>query len=414
MVAETPQVVAIVQARGGSKGIPRKNIKPLRGIPLIAYSIAAGLQAQTVDRVIVSTDDDEIAAVAQQWGAEVPFRRPAEHATDTATDLPVFEHALGWLAKHEGYLPELVVQLRPTSPIRPVDCIDRAVALLRQNPQADSVRGVVPSGQNPYKMWRIPDPGGPMQPLLDSEFDEPYNMPRQKLPPTYWQTGHIDVLRQETIMQQHSMSGDTILPLLIDPAYMIDIDSPLDWDKAEWMLERLEIEYVRPQHPGVDRIQRALQRVRLLVLDFDGVLTDDRVWVSEEGIEMVAAHRGDGLGIEMLREIGIEPTVLSREANPVVAARCRKLKITLQQGIRDKVPALQAILAERGLTPDQVIYVGNDVNDLGPMSVAGLSVAVADAHPTVRQQADLILTRRGGHGAVRELCDRIIAAQKVS
>ncbi len=401
-----------MQARGGSKGIPRKNIKPLRGIPLIAYSIAAGLQAQTVDRVIVSTDDDEIAAVAQQWGAEVPFRRPAEHATDTATDLPVFEHALGWLAEHDGYLPELVVQLRPTSPIRPADCIDRAVALLRENPQADSVRGVVPSGQNPYKMWRIPDLNGPMQPLLDSEFDEPYNMPRQKLPITYWQTGHIDVLRRETIMQQHSMSGSTILPLMIDPLFMIDIDSPLDWDKAEWMLERLDIDYVRPQHPAGDRVERALQTVRLLVLDFDGVLTDDRVWVSEEGIEMVAAHRGDGLGIEMLRGRGIEPTVLSREANPVVAARCRKLNITLQQGIRDKVPALRALVAERGLSPDQVIYVGNDVNDLGPMAVAGLSVAVADAHPTVRGQADLVLTKRGGHGAVRELCDRIIAAQK--
>ncbi|RPI79460.1 MAG: acylneuraminate cytidylyltransferase family protein, partial [Chloroflexi bacterium] len=169
------EVLAIIPARGGSKGIPGKNIRSFAGHPLISFSIAAGLQAKTVTRVIVSTDSEEIAETARQCGADTPFLRPAEYAQDQTTDLPVFDHALSWLAENEGYYPEIVVQLRPTSPIRPPDCVDHAVELLINHPSADSVRGVVPSGQNPFKMWRIDDQGI-MQPLLKVDgIAEPYN-----------------------------------------------------------------------------------------------------------------------------------------------------------------------------------------------------------------------------------------------
>ena len=125
------EILAIIPARGGSKSIPRKNIRPLAGHPLIAYSIAAGRQSRLVTRTIVSTDDEEIAAVARQYGAETPFLRPAEFAQDNTTDFPVFTHALGWLKEHEGYQPDIIVQLRPTSPIRPPEhggCGDPAAA----------------------------------------------------------------------------------------------------------------------------------------------------------------------------------------------------------------------------------------------------------------------------------------------
>ena len=144
------EVLAIIPARGGSKGIPRKNIRNFREFPLIAWSIAAAKQSELVTRVIVSTDDEEIAAVARAWGAETPFLRPAEFSQDKTTDLPVFEHALNWLAEHENYRPELVVQLRPTSPIRPRSCVDDALRILLQHADADSVRGVVPAGQNKH------------------------------------------------------------------------------------------------------------------------------------------------------------------------------------------------------------------------------------------------------------------------
>ncbi|MEP6894943.1 MAG: acylneuraminate cytidylyltransferase family protein, partial [Chloroflexota bacterium] len=142
-------ILALIPARGGSKGIPRKNIRDFAGYPLIAWSIAAGLQAHTVNRVIVSTDDEEIASVAREYSAETPFIRPPELSQDRTTDLPVFEHALKWLEDIESYKPDIVIQLRPTSPIRPKDCVDSAVRVLMEAPDADCVRGVVIAGQNP-------------------------------------------------------------------------------------------------------------------------------------------------------------------------------------------------------------------------------------------------------------------------
>src|SRR5512143_1853491 len=228
------ETLAIIPARGGSKGIPRKNIRDFAGYPLIAYSIAAAQQARSVTRVIVSTDNEEIAAAAREWGAETPFLRPAEFAQDNSTDLPLFQHALKWLAEHESYRPEVVVQLRPTSPLRPRDCVDRAVSTLLAHPDADSVRGVVPAGQNPHKMWRLEGPDAPMTSLLQIDgVGEPYNAPRQALPPIYWQTGHVAAIRVETILGKASMSGDKIYPLIIDPRYTIDIDNLADWSRYE-------------------------------------------------------------------------------------------------------------------------------------------------------------------------------------
>ncbi len=234
------EVLALIPARGGSKSILRKNIRPLAGHPLIAYSIAAGLAARSVTRLIVSTDDEEIAAISRRYGAETPFLRPAEFSQDQTPDLPVFQHALGWLAENEGYHPEIVVQLRPTSPLRRVWHIDQAVADLLQRPDADAIRTVCIPFQNPYKMWRI-GADGLMRPLLETEFPEAYNMPRQVLPEVYWQTGYVDVAWSRTILEKNSMTGDRILPLIIDPAEWIDIDSPDDWRRAERLLESGEI-----------------------------------------------------------------------------------------------------------------------------------------------------------------------------
>jgi YrbI family 3-deoxy-D-manno-octulosonate 8-phosphate phosphatase len=402
MVAR-PEVLAIVPARSGSKSIPHKNIRPFAGHPLLAYSVAAGTQAESVTRVIVSTDDEAFAQIARRYGAETPFLRPSDLAADDALDLPVFQHALHWLEEHEAYKPEVVVQLRPTSPLRPPWCVDRAVEILLASPAADSVRGVVPSKQNPFKMWRLTEEGL-MQPLLSNGFTEPYNMPRQKLPPTYWQTGHIDAIRTTTILEKGSMSGEIILPLELDPKFTVDIDTLRDWELAEQLLLSGEIDVV---HPGVG--PRPLpEQVKLVVLDFDGVLTDNRVWVDADGRELVAANRGDGWGLARLKEHGIEAVVLSTESDPVVEARCRKLSLPFIQGISDKATALEQVLAERGIDSDHVIYLGNDVNDLPCFPLVACALVVADAHPAARSQADRVLDKPGGHGAVRALCDLLL------
>ena len=236
------EVLALIPARGGSKSIPRKNIRPFAGSPLIAYSISAGLAAESVTRVLVSTDDDEIAAVARQYGAETPFLRPEAISQDNTADLPVFQHALQWLEENEGYQPEIVVQLRPTSPLRRVWHIDQAVYQLLAHPEADAIRTVCVPFQNPFKMWQI-DPGGLMQPLIHTEYREAYNMPRQLLPEVYWQTGYVDATWRDTILEKDSMTGEHILPLVIPPNDWIDIDSPDDWRRAERLLESGEISF---------------------------------------------------------------------------------------------------------------------------------------------------------------------------
>lgn len=236
------EVLTIIPARGGSKSIPRKNIKMLAGHPLIAYSIAAGKAASQVTRVIVSTDDEQIAEIARMYGAETPFLRPAEHSQDNTPDLPVFRHALEWLMEHEDYRPQLVLQLRPTSPVRRVAHIEQCIKLIIENPQADAVRSVCVPFQNPYKMWRI-SPQGWMQPIgveLGVER-EPYNQPRQALPEVFWQTGYVDACRAATILEKNSMTGEHILPLITDQADWIDIDSPDDWRRTERLLENGEI-----------------------------------------------------------------------------------------------------------------------------------------------------------------------------
>jgi N-acylneuraminate cytidylyltransferase len=234
------QILAIIPARGGSKSIPRKNIRSFAGHPLIAYSIVAALAAETITRVIVSTDDPEIAEISRQYGAETPFLRPAEISQDQTPDLPVFQHALNWLAAEEDYHPQIVVQLRPTSPFRRVHHIDQAVYQLLEKPQADSIRTVCMPFQNPFKMWKIHSDGF-MRPLLETKFTEPYNMPRQALPEVFWQTGYVDAAWADTLLQKNSMTGERILPLIIATDEWIDIDSPDDWRRAERLLENEEI-----------------------------------------------------------------------------------------------------------------------------------------------------------------------------
>jgi N-acylneuraminate cytidylyltransferase len=409
MVETKPEILAVIPARGGSKGIPRKNIKDFACYPLIAYSIQAALNSKYVTRTIVSTDDEEIANVAKAFGAEVPFLRPAEFAQDTTLDFPVFENLLKTLQVSENYFPDLVIQLRPTSPIRPIGLVDEAIEILLENPAIDSVRGVVPSGQNPFKMWKIDKDSGLMTGLLNVEgIDEPYNSARQALPDTYWQTGHIDVIRTNVILEKKSMSGEKIKPILINPDYTVDIDKPSDWQRSEWLVWHGGLDMVVPGNT-----RRAIpDEVELVVFDFDGVMTDDRVYVNQDGIEMVAANRRDGMGVTLLHKAGIKMIIISSEKNPVVQARANKLNIPVIQGVDEKSSILHQYLEENRIDPKNVIFIGNDINDISCFPLVGCAVVVADAHPVALKQADIVLQHKGGRGAVREICDLLLQSKR--
>jgi len=221
------RVLAIIPARGGSKGIPRKNLVDVGGKPLIAHSIAHALACPRIERVVVSTEDDEIAETARRFGAEVPFMRPVELAGDQVLDLPVFQHVARELAERERYTPELIVQLRPTAPHRKPEWITQAVDMLAAQPSAHSLRSVSLVSQHPYRVFEI-DEGGLLAPVMGHRHPQPYVLRRQELPPMYYYNCVIDVTRPSTLFELASMTGDRILPYVMDPDDVIDIDTPRD------------------------------------------------------------------------------------------------------------------------------------------------------------------------------------------
>ncbi|MEE9213779.1 MAG: acylneuraminate cytidylyltransferase family protein [Thermodesulfobacteriota bacterium] len=232
------KIISIIPARGGSKCIPRKNIYRIFGKPLIGYTIEHAFASDRIERVIVSTDDEEIGVVARVFGAEVPFLRPSEISGDETPDFPVFKHALNWLKDNECYKPDIIVHLRPTSPFRITKDIDKMVEVLMANPEADSIRSVSVSKQTPYKMWNLN--GKYIEPFIDHNFNEQTLTAKQFLPQVLYHNGNIDVIRVSSIMKGESLTGKNILPFMMHNEICdIQIDSMFDLRMAE-MAIRLE------------------------------------------------------------------------------------------------------------------------------------------------------------------------------
>jgi CMP-N,N'-diacetyllegionaminic acid synthase len=228
-------VLGIIPARGGSKGVPRKNIKALVGKPLIAHSILAAQQAECLDRFIVSTDDEEIAEVARAYGAEVPFLRPKHLAQDDTPDLPVFQHALAWLWEQEGLRPDILVHLRPTYPLRTAQHICEVVQKMIET-GADCVKSVRLAREHPHKMWELVD--GRLVPYLKTEFRLRVgpDYPRQKLERVYISCGLVDAVRTE-VVENGSTTGTFVVPYLFDPRLAVDLDYAQDFLVAETLME---------------------------------------------------------------------------------------------------------------------------------------------------------------------------------
>ena len=381
--------VAVIPARGGSKGVPRKNVRDLAGLPLVAHTIRAALAAEHVARVVVSTDDAQIAAVARRFGAEV-VDRPAELSGDTASSESALRHALEVLSA-AGEVPPLVMMLQCTSPLTTSDDLDQAVETLLRS-SADSCFTAVPFF---HFLWRDGE-GGEARGV---NHDGKIRKRRQDLEPQYLENGAVYVMRTARFLEEGTrFCGKTVI-CAVSPERLLEIDDPVDFVKAE----------------AVMRFQATDERARLfeaapsaVIFDFDGVLTDNRVIVDQDGRESATCDRGDGMGIGLLAKAGVPMLILSKERNPVVGARARKLDLECLQGVDDKLPALRKWLEARGLDIERAVYVGNDINDLECMRAVGLAVCPSDAHEEAKRAAGLILDRPGGRGAVRELCDLIV------
>jgi N-acylneuraminate cytidylyltransferase len=383
-------VVAVIPARGGSKRVPGKNLMALAGRPLVAHSVAHALASRHVREVYVSTDSAEIAAVARACGADVVVR-PPELAGDEATSESALLHALDERNRRGLPDPDLVVFLQCTSPVRRRDDIDRAVETLLAG-GADSLFSAC---ENNRLIWAVKD-GRP----FSINYDFRGRQREQDMAVQYRENGSIYVFRPEVLRRENNRLGGRISVYEMDYWSSFQVDEPAHAELIEWVMRR----------PGYAPAPEWPARLRLVVFDFDGVMTDNGVQVDGLGGETVRCDRGDGWGVARLRDASVPMMVLSTEEHPVVAARCAKLKLPCVQGCGDKAAALAALLAEKGIDPSEVAYVGNDVNDLGCLRLVGMPVAVGDSHPEVLAASRLALTKPGGRGAVREFCDLLLAA----
>ena len=395
-MTETRRILALIPARGGSKGIPRKNRALLGGKPLLAHTIEQARATPAIDRVVVSTDDGEIARCAERWGAEV-VHRPADLASDTASSESALTHALDDLRDREGYEPDLVVFLQATSPLRREGDITDAIDTFDVE-DADSLFSACPTHGF---LWRRQD--GQLDAL---SYDFRHRPRRQDIGEDLIENGSIYIFKPWVLRRFDNRLGGRITVYPMHPLDSFQIDCPADLELVESLLALPINTWLKGERQVPD-----LSRIRLLVLDFDGVMTDNRVIVHQDGSEAVRCDRSDGLGLERLRAAGrVAAVVLSKETNPVVAARCAKLRLPCYQGYDNKLPQLERIVAEHGLVAEHVAYLGNDVNDLEAMAWCGVAIAVADAYPEVKAAAAFTTRRPGGAGAVREVCSLLLAA----
>lgn len=383
MTSAERRVVAVIPARGGSKGVPGKNLRTVGGVPLVVRAVRSCRAALRIDEVVVSTDDDAIAAAAAGAGARV-VQRPDALAGDTASSESALLHALDSL----GADPAVVLLVQCTSPFLDPADLDTAVDLVAGG-RADCAFAAVATYEF---LWRRVGAQA-----AGVNHDAAYRPRRQDRDPDHRETGAFYAMDTDGFRRaRHRFFGRTTVVEVAEQT-ALEIDTLLELAMANALA------------PLVDHgAQDSAIDVDAVVTDFDGVHTDDAAYVDAAGAELVRVSRADGLGVAALREAGYPLLILSRERNPVVSARAAKLGVDVLQGVDDKATALTSWLAAHGLDAARVAYLGNDVNDLAPMAVVGWPLAVADARPEVRAAARLVLQRRGGDGAVRELCDRVL------
>jgi N-acylneuraminate cytidylyltransferase len=224
-------VVAIIPARSSSKGVPGKNIKLLAGKPLLAYSIAAARLSRKIDRVIVSTDSEHYANIAREYGAETPFIRPAELSADSSGDYEWIKHALDWIEDNDGYQPEYLVHLRPTTPLREVSYIDGAIERIKKDNDATALRSMHEMSETAYKTLEIE--GGYLKCICSGSFDiDAANLPRQTYEKTYVANGYVDIIRSSFVIENEKVFGNRVIAY-ITPG-ITDIDTLEDFEYLEY------------------------------------------------------------------------------------------------------------------------------------------------------------------------------------
>ncbi len=389
----TNRCPAVILARGGSKGIPKKNIMDFAGKPLLAWSILQALDSSIIDTVYVSSDSDEILEVAVQYGA-VAVKRPDELASDTSTSEVALLHVLDKIRSERNADPKRAVFLQPTSPLREPADITGAVQTFDEQ-QADSLFS--DAVLDDFCAWFEEDGE-----LKGKTFDPWHRGRRQDRKPLYLENGSIYVFKPSLLRGTGNRLGGKISRYSMPFWKSYEIDTMENVELCEFYFCKHLLPYWKIKEKPFNK-----KSLRLMVYDFDGVMTDNRALQLQDGTEAVWVSRADGWGVDQIRGMGIPQLILSTETNTVVAARARKLKIEVIHGSGNKKADLLAYCSKMKIDLSSVLFVGNDTNDLEAMQVVGFPVAPADAHPSILAIAKYVTHTKGGDGVIKELSEYV-------
>ncbi|MBT4824934.1 acylneuraminate cytidylyltransferase [Candidatus Woesearchaeota archaeon] len=386
------KILAFIPARGGSKRIPKKNIKNIAGKPLIAYSIEAALKSKKIDKIIVSTDDEEIARIAKEYGAEV-IMRPLDIAGDNSPTEEAMIHTIKELEK-KGYTPDYIVLLQPTSPLRGNEIVDKAIekALFSD---ADTVLSVCEMQH--YYLSGVIEEG-----IYKQEYTvRPMS---QDMPVKYRENGAIFVTKTEVLLKNNNRLGNKLVAVVMNPLNSIDIDNIEDFELSERMLPCL-----KEKEDKIQFDKKELSKIKMILFDVDGIFTDGSVYLDKEGHESLKFSRIDGKGIELLRNKGMIIGVVSSEDSDIVRKRMNKLEIKeIHLGIKDKLAVYTNLKNKYDIKDEEVCYCGDDIQDFVVMEKVGYPCCPKNSHKLIIKVSKYFSNKHGGEGFVREICEQFI------
>ena len=385
------KIICVIPARGGSKGIPNKNLQLVGGLPLIARSVLASVACKAIVKTYVSSDSDRILKIGEQYGAST-IKRDINISGDENSTEDVLLHCLEFLKK-EGTEPEILVYLQCTSPFTTAKDIDKVIKSLLDNNDVDCVFSAM---KDHSFLWKISDQGF-AKGVNHASYEQ--RLRRQDLQTvTYRENGAVYAIRVPVLLKSKNRFGYKALPVVAAEVLPFEIDKVNELHMAQ-VMNRL---FPTPA------INNNFYNIKLVVMDFDGVHTNDLAFLSQDGVESVQVSRADGLGCGLLKEAGYKLLILTREENPVVIKRAEKLGVEIINGVKDKLSVLKQFCNKNELEQKHVAYIGNDINDLDCLKWAGLSVIPADANINLLKYGFTILDSSGGKGAIRELAEILI------
>ncbi|MCM1235253.1 MAG: acylneuraminate cytidylyltransferase [Ruminococcus flavefaciens] len=388
--------VAFIPVRGGSKSIPFKNIKPICGKPLVYWTVKATCECQYIDKVYVATDSEEIKEVVNSFCKEFPqimkckievIERSAESAQDTAsTEFAMLEFAA-------NYEFDNIVLVQATSPLLTGEDLKRGMESF-QNSDTDSVLSVV--RQKRFR-WNI-DSDGFVTPMNYDVFNRPR---RQEFAGDLVENGAFYISSKENLLRSKNRISGRIRAVEMRADSFFEIDEPSDWVIIEALMQK----------NGMKRSTN-FYNVQMFLTDCDGCLTDGGMYYTERGDELKKFNTKDGMGFQLLREKGIITGIITGEDMDLNRRRASKLKLDeVYGGVKDKLSVIKDLCAKYGIRPEDVVYVGDDINDLAAMQFVGHGCTVADAQKDIRDAATYITTAKGGDGAIREIIDLILSCE---